>query len=307
MTSLVRWAAGADSVLPPELLLTQNVVNGVCQIRLYMPEDSGDDAAASWSDAFLNHKPSVSIVRSVPGSGIVQEDEPVEMKRLDGSTLGVDVPIQGEERILASVSFDPSALSAGSKDEKPTDVPNRTVTLSPACRRYSPEYNFSGGGDARNGESTLRRLAALTGGTERLDMATFWKDIPPTRQLTPIFPFLLAGAVLFFLLETLERRTGFIGSACHGAAAKVYRLVSRIKSGKPVASAPDANKPDATSDQGADVPTTGKEKSFKTDNIPEKQTESKQPAQPQPSKDDEAKELSSALSKAKNRYKRRSQ
>jgi hypothetical protein len=172
---------------------------------------------------------------------------------------------------------------------------------------YSPEYNFSGGGDARNGESTLRRLAALTGGTERLDMATFWKDIPPTHQLTPIFPFLLAGAILFFLLETLERRTGFIGSACHGAAAMVYRLVSRIKSGKPASTATDAaNKPDAASDQDADVPTTGKEKSFKTDNIPEKQ-ESKQPAQPKPSKGDDSNELSSALSKAKNRYKRRSQ
>ena len=243
---------------------------------------------------------SVSIVRSVPGSGIVQEDEPVEMKRLDGSTLGVDVPIQGEERILASVVFDPSALGAGPKDETPNDVPNRTVTLSPACRMYSPEYNFSGGGDARNGESTLRRLAALTGGTERLDMATFWKDIPPTRQLTPIFPFLLAGAVLFFLLETLERRTGFIGSACHGAAAMVYRFV---KSGKPATPAPDAAN---ASDQDSDVPTTGKEKSFKIDVVSEKQ-ESKQPTQPQPSKDDEAKELSSALSKAKNRYKRRNQ
>ena len=308
MTSLVRWTAGADSVLPPELLLTQNVVNGVCQIRLYMPEDSAEESSSvSWSDAFLNHKPSVSIVRSVPGSGIIQEDAPVEMKRLDGSTLGVDVPIQGEERILASVSFDPSALAAGGKEEKTNDVPNRTVTLSPACRMYSPEYNFSGGGDARNGESTLRRLAALTGGTERLDMAAFWKDIPPTRQLTPIFPFLLAGAILFFLLETLERRTGFIGSACYSAAAMVYRIVSRINSGKPAATASDsASKSDAASEKEAGAPTTGKEKSFKTDNIPEKQ-ESKQSAQPQPSKGDDSNELSSALSKAKNRYKRRSQ
>ncbi len=303
MTSLVRWTAGADSVLPPELLLTQNVVNGVCQIRLYMPEDSGKNADVSWSDAFLNHKPSVSIVRSVPGSGIIQEDAPVEMKRLDGSTLGVDVPIQGEERILASVSFDPSALSAGAKDEKTNDVPNRTVTLSPACRMYSPEYNFSGGEDARNGESTLRRLAALTGGKERIDMATFWKDIPPTQQLTPIFPFLLAGAILFFLLETLERRTGFIGSACHSAAAMVYRLVTRIKSGKPAA--PVAV---AASDQGADIPTTGQEKSFKSDNKPEKQAESK-PSAPQPSStnDEDLNNISSALSKAKSRVRRRSQ
>lgn len=306
MASLVRWTAGEDSVLPPDLLLTQKVVNGVCQIRLFMPEDSGEDSnTVSWSDAMLNHKPKVSIVRSVPGSGIVQEDEIIEMKRLDGSTLGVDVPIQGEERILAAVVFDSSSLSTENKEKSADSAPDKTVTLSPACRMYSPEYNFVGGADVRSGETTLRRLAALTGGKERIDMSAVWQDIPPTQQLTPIFPFLLAAAIICFLLETFERRTGFIGTACYSAAALVYRLAARIKSGKPAdPDAGAASKSDATSDQGADVPTTGKEKSFKTDNIPEKQG-SKQPAPP--SRKEDAEELSSALSKAKSRAKRRNQ
>lgn len=300
MNSLVRWTAGLDSILPAELALTQRVVNGVCQIRLYMPEVSDSNEQKSWSDAFANHKPTVSVVRAIPGSREIREDEPVEMQRLDGTTLGVDIPIVGQERILATVAFD-SMIMAPQGDSSKSGAPaQKAITLTPACRMYSPEYNFVGGADVRDGETTLRRLAAITGGKERVDIASLWKDIPSTRQLTPMFPFLLVAAIVFFLLETFERRTGFIGYGCSVAASCLYGLFFR--KGK-VAS--QSEKPVVGEQSGSDD-FTGQEKSFDQNNQSKPTQDQAATEKTQTSSNNKgAENVSSALSKAKARANRR--
>ena len=332
-TSLVRWTAGEQSSLPPELLLTQRVSNGVCQIRLHLPEESEQGALANsdkktesnsdgslpWTRLFLNNKPCVSVVRSVPETGSVREDPISSLKWIDGCTLGADVPIRGEERILASVVF-PDNASISEQNQNNTNEQkesiqkdaasqqNLTVTLPPACRLYSPEYNPASR-QSRNGETVLRRLADLTGGKERADIASLWQDITPGSRLTPIFPFLLCCSICVFLLEILERRTGVIGAALLTLYTALFRRKRVSKESARNTAATGKGKTNSEEEKPDSI-SPGKEASFKTtasEIAPDVSDSNKSEKKKEESKRSSAAALGDVLKKAKKRADKRNE
>ena len=75
------------------------------------------------------------------------------------------------------------------------------------CLPYSPEYQPPKPGQ---GVAALERLAKSTGGCERLNLAGIWRDIPRRPRLIALAPYLLLAAVVIFLLEIVQRRTGLL-------------------------------------------------------------------------------------------------
>jgi hypothetical protein len=81
------------------------------------------------------------------------------------------------------------------------------VALGPACAPYSPEFRPA---DPSRGESALRRLAAMTGGRDRIALAEIWDDLPRRPRLVEWASLLYLLAIPLFLLDILHRRTGIL-------------------------------------------------------------------------------------------------
>jgi hypothetical protein len=114
-------------------------------------------------------------------------------------TLSAEVPLRGSETILPTI-----------------EVPGvGQATLAPMCLPYSPEYQPPVPG---RGSAALERLAKSTSGGERLNLAGVWKDIPRKPRLIPLASYLLLAAVMLFLLEVFERRTGLLSVGWRRAA-----------------------------------------------------------------------------------------
>ncbi len=180
-TSLVRWVAGPVNRLPPELLLTQDVKTGLHRVRLHLdPERTGDP---------FSELPQVTLLRSRIG-------QPPEIQRTTLSWTGADTldlerALQGRETVLATVT-----------------VPGyEPVALPPVCLPYSPEFQPAEKG---RGQATLEHLARASGGKERLELASIWKELPRHVRLVPLAPWLLSIALVLLLLEVFERRSGLL-------------------------------------------------------------------------------------------------
>jgi hypothetical protein len=182
-TSLARWTAGAASPLRDNMLLTQEVREGVNLVQLHLdPERKGDPFAAL---------PKVATLRSLPGSAPSTEN--VTMRWTGADTLAVEVPLDGGETTLTTV-----------------DVPGHgVVPLPPVCLPYSPEFKP---GLNDRGLVTLERLGRATGGQERVKLEDIWKDLPRHQRLIPIGRWLLLIAVVLWLVEVLERRTAILSA-----------------------------------------------------------------------------------------------
>jgi uncharacterized membrane protein len=180
-TSLARWTAGAANPLRDNMLLTQEVREGINMVQLHLdPERKGDSFATL---------PKVVTLRSWPGMSPKIENNVLRWTGAD--TLAVEVPLDGGETTLTTV-----------------DIPGHgVVSLPPVCLPYSPEFK-----PAQNdrGLVTMERLGRATGGRERVDLANIWKDLPRHLRLMPISKWLLLTAVLLWLVEVLERRTAII-------------------------------------------------------------------------------------------------
>ncbi|MGA2436735.1 MAG: hypothetical protein ABSG25_15780, partial [Bryobacteraceae bacterium] len=167
--------------------------------------------------------------------------------------LLAEVPLVGSETALTTVHADGLGQT----------------TLAPMCLPYSPEYLPQKPGQ---GAAALERLARATGGCQRLTLADVWRDIPRRPRSVPLAPYLLPAAVVLFLLEVLQRRTGLLAvrwrpwrrrraATARAAAAEPQRMAGArpaAKTGKappPVAAPAAAAKPaDAKSaDAGAET------------------------------------------------------
>jgi hypothetical protein len=106
-------------------------------------------------------------------------------------TLTLEIALQGRETVLPTV-----------------EVPGlEAVALPPVCLPYSPEFQPA---ESDRGLTTLEHLARATGGKERLEFAGVWIELPRHKRLMSVAPWLLLSAVVLFLLEILERRTGLL-------------------------------------------------------------------------------------------------
>jgi Mg-chelatase subunit ChlD len=183
-TSLARWTAGDAGNLPGNMLITQEVRNGISRIQLHLdPERDQRDSSSP------DELPKVTTLRGAAGAK--PAGEKAEMRWASADTLEVEIPLQGNETALSTV-----------------EVPNAgRVTLAPVTLPYSPEFKPVSG---EEGQLALARLAQATGGKERIELSGVWRDLQRQPRLIGLAPWLLMLATLVLLIEVFERYTGLI-------------------------------------------------------------------------------------------------
>lgn len=181
--SLVRWTAGARPALPGDMLVTQQVENGVARIALQLdPERTSTP---------VSRPPRVTTLSGAPG-GSAPSIARAEMTWRTPDELAVEVPLTGSSTYLSTV-----------------DVPGvGRVTLPPVTLPYSPELAPAAPGEGR---ALLERLARATGGVERITVDDIWNDLPRRKRSLPLRMWLTLAAIVLLVFEVLERRMRILG------------------------------------------------------------------------------------------------
>jgi Mg-chelatase subunit ChlD len=193
--TLARWVAGKRQPLPDEMLLTQQVRDGVCFVQLHLdPQRKGET---------FSTLPRVKMLHGLPGTAPAKQTVALQWKNAD--LLEAAIPIAGRETILNTVEI---------SGQQP-------VTLPPACLPYSPEFAPDQPG---RGAATLAEIATTTGGAERAEIPKIWTELPLKSRYVELAPWLLVVGAVLFLLEILERRTGWV-SRLLGRKAAVAQAV----------------------------------------------------------------------------------
>jgi Mg-chelatase subunit ChlD len=206
-STLARWVAGKHQPLPDDMMLTQEIRDGVCFVQLHLnPKRPGDPFTSS---------PRVKVLHGVPGAAPARKTVEFQWKNAD--LLEAAIPISGRETVLNTVEFGHVADSppAGSQEKATPETPGQdarattvaAVTLPAACLPYSPEFAPDQPG---RGAATLAQIAATTGGQDRLEIPKIWSELPVKSRYVELAPWLLVAGTILFLLEILERRTGWV-------------------------------------------------------------------------------------------------
>jgi hypothetical protein len=180
--TLARWTAGKRQPLPDEELLTQQVRDGVCFVQLHLDPQRKADPFSSL--------PRVKVLHAL--SGVSPGKQTVSLQWVNADLLEAAIPVTGRETVLNTV-------------EIPGQQP---VTLPPVCLPYSPEFVPDQPG---RGSATLEEIAATSGGRERIEIPQIWTELASKPRYVELMPWLLVSAVVLFLIEVFERRTGWIG------------------------------------------------------------------------------------------------
>ncbi|MDR2705647.1 MAG: VWA domain-containing protein [Planctomycetaceae bacterium] len=210
LTSLGRWTAGRTETLPNNMMLTQQLDDGSCQIRLHLDPEQ---------DHIFETLPIVTILKQTPGVGL--ETETVSLRWLEPSMLGVNIILTGNETIQATVLL----TDKGESTPKPFQLP-------PVCLPYSPEFRPSGSG---KGAEILRHLAATTGGCERMELPGMWNDIPKVPRYFDLSVWLIYVAILCLVAEIFQRRTGLISSWSNRWSNRIRRVFVLREQNRPSA------------------------------------------------------------------------
>ncbi|HEX3889985.1 MAG TPA: hypothetical protein VHX90_03950, partial [Verrucomicrobiae bacterium] len=179
--TLARWVAGKHEPLPDEMLLTQEIRDGVCFVQLHLdPERKAEP---------FSNLPRAKILHGLPGAAPAKETVALEWKNAD--LLEAAIPIAGRETFLNTVEI---------SGQQP-------VALPPVCLPYSPEFAPDQPG---RGAAALAEIATTTGGKERVEIPKIWSELPVRSRYVELAPWLLVLGTILFLLEVLERRTGWV-------------------------------------------------------------------------------------------------
>ena len=179
--TLARWVAGKHQLLPEEMLLTQEIRDGVCFVQLHLdPERQAEP---------FSNLPRVRILHGVPGAAPAKATAALQWKNAD--LLEAAIPVAGRETVLNTVEI---------SGQQP-------VTLPAACLPYSPEFAPDQPG---RGVATLAQIAMTTGGVDRVEIPKIWSELPVKSRYVELAPWLLVLGTILFLLEVLERRTGWV-------------------------------------------------------------------------------------------------
>jgi Mg-chelatase subunit ChlD len=182
--TLARWVAGKHQPLPDDMLLLQEVRDGVCFVQLHLdPERKADPFA---------NLPRVKVLHGLPGAAPAKSDVALEWKNAD--LLEAAIPIVGRETVLNTVEISGQ----------------QAVTLPPVCLPYSPEFAPDQPG---RGAAALAQIATTTGGKNRVEIPKIWSELPVKSRYVELAPWLLIAAAILFLLEIFERRTGWVSKA----------------------------------------------------------------------------------------------
>lgn len=182
-SSMARWTAGEPGRFGDEMVLTQQVDNGTCRIQLHLDPQR--------SNQRILKLPSVTSLYGYTGQSPAAQTH--QMAYTDADTLTLEFPLEGARTYLSTV-------------EMPGFNP---VTLPPVTLPYSPEFKPA---DRDRAAAMLASMAAATGGRERVDVTAIWDDLPVKKQLISLTPWLVLIAVVVFLLEVFQRRTGLLST-----------------------------------------------------------------------------------------------
>ncbi|HTB83431.1 MAG TPA: VWA domain-containing protein [Candidatus Sulfotelmatobacter sp.] len=180
-STLSRWVAGKHPPLPDDMLLTQEVRDGVCFVQLHLDPDRKGDPFSTL--------PRVKVLHGIPGAAPAKNTMALQWKNAD--LLEAAIPVAGRETVLNTVEV---------SGQQP-------VTLPPVCLPYSPEFAPDQPG---RGAATLAQISTTTGGRERLEIPKIWDELPAKSRYVELAPWLLVLAAVLFLLEIFERRTGWV-------------------------------------------------------------------------------------------------
>lgn len=181
--SLVRAVAGDAPALPHDMLLSQTVENGVARIELQLDPER--------TTTPLRALPRLVTLSGSPGAA--PSAQRGEMTWRSPDELAMEIALVGGMTYLSSV-----------------DVPGvGRATLPPVVLPFSPELAPA---RADQGRAALEGIARLTGGKERLEVATIRRDLPREPVRVPLRPWLLLAAAAVLLLEVTERRMRLFSS-----------------------------------------------------------------------------------------------
>ncbi len=178
-SSLMRWTKGENQELPANMLADQVIENGLLKIRLHLDPEREKDVLAQL--------PEVNILRGMPGQ--TPEASMHVMQWAGADLLELSLPVSGKETVVPTLSI-------------PGMMP---YVMSPVCLPYSPEFVPA---ETGRGLETLERIAALSGGKERINLADIWKGLPKKPRYLDITHWVLYLAIICFLYEIFVRRTG---------------------------------------------------------------------------------------------------
>jgi len=179
--TLARWVAGKHQPLPDDLLLTQEVRDGVCFVGLHLDPERKADPFSS--------RPRVKVLHGLPGTAPAKDTQALQWKNAD--LLEAAITIAGRETVLNTV-------------EIPGQPP---VTLPPVCLPYSPEFAPDQPG---RGAAALAQIATTSGGKDRVEIPKIWGELPVKSRYVELAPWLFVASAILFLLEVFERRTGWV-------------------------------------------------------------------------------------------------
>ena len=177
LTSITRWCAGENNPLSDGMVLRTQIINGNYRIKLWLDPDRKKTA--------LTTLPTVKLLRSEENKPTIQENLTFQWQNAD--LLTAEIPIKGNDIILPIVYI---------TGQSPQPLP--PVTLP-----YSSEYKPQQFG---KGIETLKKLANITGGTERLQLNKIWDTLPEHTTYKSLQPWLILLSLIIFLLEIIIRR-----------------------------------------------------------------------------------------------------
>ena len=209
LASLARWTMGGGEQLPDNMLLTQEVRDGGCIVRLHLDPER--------EQASLDASPRVIAIKQL--GAIMLEPETVEMHWVDPDTLEAVLPLTGEETLVATLSLQDRA------DTSPVTPVLRPVALPPVCLPYSPEFRPVEPGQGRD---ALAQLAEITQGQERIDISQIWGSLQRVPRSFDLAKWLLFAGMVCFLIEILQRRTGLVVVLWNRLQASGFRLRDRL-------------------------------------------------------------------------------
>lgn len=180
-SSLTRWIVAQEQGLGPEMLLTQELRGSRSYVQLHLDHER--------TSTPFSALPQLTVLRARDGQS--PEAERISLNWTTADILSAEVPLFGEQTLLTSL-----------------EIPGvGQTTLPPLRLPYSAEYAVSPAGE---GTRILERMARTTGGIERVNLASIWADLPQTPHVISLAPWLLLLALPLFLLEVLQRRTGWL-------------------------------------------------------------------------------------------------
>jgi Mg-chelatase subunit ChlD len=196
--TLVRWVAGKRQPLPDDMLLTQEIRDGTCLVQLHLDPERKTDP--------FDTLPRVRMLHGLPGAAPAKQSFALQWKNAD--LLEADIPIAGRETILNTVEISGTGVSPVSSKSNGQDARATTaITLPPVCLPYSPEFAPDQPG---RGAATLAQISTTTSGKERIEIPKIWDELPVKSRYVELVPWLLVAAAVLFLIEILERRTGWL-------------------------------------------------------------------------------------------------